>query len=421
MNIAIQPCRLGGTVEAPFSKSCGHRLLIAAALSDKPTVLELDASCDDIKITINALTRMGAEIRSLGEKELLVKPIEEMPCTRTLDCGESGTTLRLLLPLAAALGCNGFTYRGSQRLAGRPLEPLLRVMRRHGVLVSGETLPLRVSGQLHGGIYRLPGDVSSQFVSALLFALPLLIADSVIELEGPLCSAPYVDMTLEVLQQFGVKIRREGNRFSVSGRQTFRSPGKIAAERDWSGAAFLLAGGAMGKGVVVEGLNEDSLQGDRKITELLRLMAGEEPSPAKTAVLSGKKALGGCEIDAGDIPDLVPVLAVLACAAKGKTVIYNASRLRTKESDRLKALCDGLGALGADIKETADGLEINGKGSLKGGKVSCCGDHRIVMAMALAASVCKNRVVLEGAEAVTKSYPAFFDDFKALGGKCDVL
>ncbi len=421
MDIKIKPQILHGEVRAIDSKADGHRILIASALADVPTKIKIDTWSEDLEATLQVLTRMGMGSRWHKDHCLTVQPIEEMPSTGTLNCGNSGSTLRFLFPLAAALGCNGYTYTGSRRLGERPMQPLIDVMRGHGVLIHGERLPLVVTGQLHGGVYRLPGDVSSQYISGLLFALPLLIADSRLILTSAPESDAYIDMTVDTLAKFGVNIQRDGCCFTVKGRQTYVSPGAITVEKDWSNGAFWLAAGALGKEISVEGLNCASLQSDRAIVSLIKKMGGKTAEgPLETFTVS-KKDLTAIDIDASQIPDLVPILAVLACAAQGTTVIYNAQRLRLKESDRLKAMTDNLSRLGADIKETADGLAIRGGKPLNGGVVQGYDDHRIVMACAVASLLAKGDITIVGAEAVNKSYPGFFADFKSLGGKFDVL
>ena len=282
MDIRIKPQKLHGSVEAIPSKSAAHRLLIAASLADKPTAIRIGSLSQDIQTTITALRRMGTEIEESKNGVVTVYPIEEMPCTRTIDCGESGSTLRFLFPLAAALGCNGFTYTGSPRLAERPMAPLIDVMRRHGVLIRGEKLPYRVSGQLHGGIYKLPGNVSSQFLTGLLFALPL----------------PYVDLTIGILNRFGVVIKRDGNRFDIKGRQQFRSPGEIDVEKDWSNAAFWLAAGALGDEISVTGISRHSRQGDKAIVDLIEEMAGKEKKAAVQGITIRRQTLSAIDIDA---------------------------------------------------------------------------------------------------------------------------
>jgi 3-phosphoshikimate 1-carboxyvinyltransferase len=421
MDIRIKPQMLQGKVEAVAAKADGHRILIAAALADRPTKIKINTWSEDLEATLDVLTRMGMRSHWEDKNVLMVYPIEEMPCTRTVDCNNSGSTLRFLFPLAAALGCNSFTYTGTKRLSERPMEPLIDAMKGHGVLIEGEKLPLRVSGQLHGGTYHLPGNISSQYISGLLFALPLLIADSRLILTSEPESNAYIDMTIDTLKKFGVIIKRDGRIFDIKGRQNYISPGEINVEKDWSNTAFWLVAGAIGKEITVEGVSSDSLQSDRAIVPLIKKMFGEEVEEPMKGITIRKKALTAIDIDASQIPDLVPILAVLACAAQGTTTIYNAERLRIKESDRLKTITENLSILGADIKETKDGLKIRGGKALHGGVVQGYNDHRIVMACAIASLLTKEEITIEGAEAVNKSYPGFFADFKTLGGKIDVL
>jgi 3-phosphoshikimate 1-carboxyvinyltransferase len=339
--------------------------------------------------------------------------------TVILDCGESGSTLRFLLPVCGALGMR-ISFQMGGRLPSRPLSALRGEMESHGCTLSGS---LACEGQLTSGAYTLPGDVSSQFVSGLLFALPLLKGDSTVRVTGVLESRPYVDMTLDALRLFGVEISEENEQiFNILGNQTFRSPRNAKAGGDWSNAAFWLSAGAIGQnGVTCTGLDINSRQGDRAIAELLSRFGTRVNCEDGAVTVSPDKKLRGIDIDAGDTPDLVPILAAVASVAEGKTVIYNAKRLRIKESDRLRTVAATLSELGADIMETQDGLIINGKTTLKGGTVQSHGDHRIAMTAAVISSACVNPVVIENAEAVYKSYPGFFEDFSALGGKYEYI
>jgi 3-phosphoshikimate 1-carboxyvinyltransferase len=290
----------------------------------------------------------------------------------------------------------------------------------HGCTLSEQgRSPLICEGQLRSGAYTLPGNISSQFISGLLFALPLFSGDSSIQITGILESRPYVDMTLDALGLFGVTVREEGQFFFIPGGQVGCSPKNVRVEGDWSNAAFWLSMGAIGKNAIIcTGLNPDSRQGDRAVTELLaRFGACVTCGNGEVTVSPG--ILRGTEIDAGDVPDLVPVLAAVASAAEGKTIIRNAGRLRIKESDRLRTVAITLSNLGADIKETEDGLVIIGKKNLAGGKTQSFGDHRIAMTAAVLSAACTGDVVIRDAEAVRKSYPGFFDDFcTVLGGVC---
>ena len=396
MIATIEPGRLQGTVRVPASKSAAHRLLIAAALSDRDTFIRIGALNRDIEATIACLRALGAGIE-IAPGGLRVNPIGAVPGACGLDCGESGSTLRFLLPVACALEARA-TFTGRGRLPERPNAPLVEALRAHGAKIDADTLPTRVAGALRGGRWTLPGDVSSQYVTGLLFALPRLAEDSEIVLTTPLQSAGYVDMTLRALSAFGVEIEPTTDGWRVPGGQRYRSPGGIAVEGDWSAAAFWFAANALGSDIRVEGLLDDTAQGDRAITELL-----------------GRPA-----IDASGVPDLVPALAVAAAALPQRTVITGAARLRLKESDRLESVAALLRALGGTAEVLPDGLLIDGGPPLRGGDVDGCGDHRIVMAAAVAAAAATAPVRIHGAEAVSKSYPDFFTDFNRLGGHAHV-
>jgi 3-phosphoshikimate 1-carboxyvinyltransferase len=440
MKIKITKPLTGGCIKAIASKSAAHRLLICAALSDVKTRLVCSETSEDIDATARCLTAMGARIdyRDGAFDALPIRP----PVTgrRVLHCGESGSTLRFMLPIAAALGVDAEFHMGG-RLPSRPLSPLYEELVSHGCILSAQgKSPLTLGGRLSGGDYAIAGNISSQYISGLLFALPLLDTDSVLTVTGDIESQPYIDMTLSALRQFGISIQRDGSRYAIKGRQAYRSVGTSEVEGDWSNAAFWLCAGALLNGaarripqcgsaagtdrcdmntvpggVAVTNLNTDSLQGDKAVlTFLERFGARVERGGGGVAVSPGR--LRGLDIDAGDTPDLVPVLAAVAAGAEGTTTIYNAGRLRIKESDRLRAVTETLCALGADVTETPDGLVINGKPRLQGGTVHSFGDHRIVMSAAIASTLCQSPVVIEGAEAVNKSYPGFFADFAALGG-----
>jgi len=415
----VKPVR-GGTVRAVASKSSAHRLLICAALAREETFIRCQDCSEDIDASARCLQAMGAGVK-YEQDGFFVKPIINEKKIAEPDCGESGSTLRFLLPVCGALGIRAsFQMRGS--LSSRPLSELRKQMASRGCTFSASPVfPLICEGRLTSGKYTLPGNISSQFVSGLLFALPLLEGDSLIHITGSLESRPYVDMTLEALEMFGVKIIEEKKdrllTFVVPGNQVYRSPGNIGAEGDWSNAAFWLSAGAIGTGsVTCTGLNVNSRQGDRAVTDLLKRF-GANVSFTNNGVTVSPAPLHGIEIDASDTPDLVPVLAAIASAAEGKTVIRNAGRLRIKESDRLRTAAASLSSLGADIAETEDGLVIHGKKKLSGGETESFGDHRIAMTAAIIRAACSGPVVIRNAEAVRKSYPGFFDDFSnALGG-----
>ncbi|MDR0321450.1 MAG: 3-phosphoshikimate 1-carboxyvinyltransferase [Treponema sp.] len=423
MNVRIQPGQLNGVVQAIPSKSQAHRALVCAALADAPTQINCKGESEDISASIDCLTALGADIRR-DTGRFSVIPLNKNVCEgdASLPCGESGSTFRFLLPVAGALGRSAsFLLKG--QLPKRPLSPLDDELTAHGCVLSPQgSNPFRITGQLAPGKYALNAGVSSQFISGLLFALPLLGEDSELRLLGKVESFPYIELTMAMLKLFGVHsaFNTEGEVFSIPGGQTYHSPGEVSVEGDWSNAAFWLSAGAIGEeSVTCAGLDLQSPQGDRAILDILAQFGSRVETDANKAAVSGGK-LHGIEIDAQNIPDLVPILAVAATAAEGTTVIRNAGRLRTKESDRLAAVTDVLRGLGANVKETEDGLVINGC-ALTGGNVSSWGDHRIAMSAAIAATVCREPVVIRDAEAVNKSYPGFFDDMQKLGGSVHIM
>ncbi len=421
MDIRITPSPLCGTLRAVASKSDAHRGLICAALCDSPTEVVIRALNRDIEATMNCLSALGAGFSQIEAGVWRVNPIVQRPAHAALDCCESGSTLRFLLPVAAAL-CQTTRVEGAGRLPQRPLSPLREELEAHGCTFDAAQLPFTMDGTLAAGQFTLPGNISSQYITGLLFALPLLAGDSDIILTTPLESAGYVSMTLRTLARFNIDITTppDGGGYHIKGGQRYRSPGRIAAEGDWSNAAFWLAAGAIHAPVTVTALNADTAQGDSEIVPLLRRFGARIETNGSRATVS-PRVLSGFTIDAAEIPDLVPVLSVMACAAVGTTKIINAARLRIKESDRLQTIAQSLTALGGSVSELPDGLIIEGTGRLKGGVVNSFNDHRIAMAMSIAATICSGDVILRDAAAVEKSYPGFFEDFKQLGGKADVI
>ncbi|MCR4818100.1 MAG: 3-phosphoshikimate 1-carboxyvinyltransferase [Fretibacterium sp.] len=424
MNFRILPHPLSGVIVAPASKSEAHRLLICAALSDKQTNLRLNALSDDIEATIGCLQALGAGI-SQTEEGLAITPIDvrKIPDAPLLDCHESGSTLRFLLPVVAAL-CDHATFTGSGRLPERPIGELLNEMKKHGVKSVASKLPLEIKGRLLPGEYHLPGNVSSQYITGLLLALPLLGADSRLTLTSPLQSAAYVDITLSALSHFKVypRVKREAPdqvvSYNIPG-SSFCSPDTVAVGGDWSNAAFFLAAGALTGPVAVKGLDIKSSQGDRNVLELLKSF-GAKIDVQESSVTVSPAPLHGQEIDIDSTPDLLPVLSVVAAYSEGTTTFFNGARLRLKESDRLAACAAMIQSIGGTVQELSDKIIIQGS-SLTGGSVDGCHDHRIVMAAAIAALRCTGEVTVTGAEAIDKSYPNFFKDYETLGGEVHVL
>ena len=422
MNIKIEKTPLKqGQVRIISSKSDGHRSLIAAALAEEESVLFVDGWSEDMEATARCLQALGAEI----EREpsgIRVVPISEGAKERcVLDCGESGSTLRFLLPIAGALG-KRCRFEGKGRLPERPIGILLEEMERHGCKADSDRLPLVLEGRLTSGIYTLPGNVSSQFITGLLFALPLLEGESEIRLTTTIESRGYIDMTLKTLEAFGIAVQETESGWRIAGGQKYQGARMRYAEGDWSNAAFWLAAGAMQGSVGCQGLDMESPQGDRAIAALLAEF-GAETRVIRNQITVTHKEMKGIRIDAAQIPDLVPILCVAAAAAEGKTEIYNAGRLRIKESDRLAVMAECMQKIGVEAEERPDGIIITGgchppKGEIV---IDSHNDHRIVMAMAIAAVSLGVELTIAGAEAVNKSYPSFFTELTKLGGVVHVL
>ncbi|KXL53354.1 3-phosphoshikimate 1-carboxyvinyltransferase [Anaerotignum neopropionicum] len=421
MNIKIGKSTLKGNIKVISSKSDAHRLLIAAALADHPTKILLEGWNNDIEATKNCMEALGCKIKRNGNgMEVMPLWVAETKDI-VLDCGESGSTLRFLLPVVAALGKQAIV-EGQGRLPERPIGILLEELRRHGCVVKEDSLPLEMSGGMRGGVFTLPGNVSSQFITGLLFALPLLEKDSQIRLTTKMESRGYVDMTLETLKAFGIIIDEQEWGFFIKGGQIYRSPREISAEGDWSGAAFWVVAGGIGGEINCTGLRKDSCQGDKEIVPIMERFGARVGWQENTVKVSSGK-LRGIDIDAAQIPDLVPILCTAAALAEGKTLIYNAGRLRIKESDRLKAMAEGLQRLGVSVTQQPDSILIEGGNVMPSEEVvlDSYDDHRIVMALAIAAAALGVDAVIERAEAVSKSYPTFFAEFTRLGGAADVF
>ena len=391
MDITIQPGALFGTIQAIPSKSQAHRLLICAAFADKPTTLTCPDTNRDIEATADCLNALGADIRRTDDG-YTVDPVRAIPEKAELNCCESGSTLRFMLPIAGALGVDA-TFLMAGRLPQRPLSPLWEEMERMGCTLSRPTdTTLRCCGKLRSGSYSINGGVSSQFITGLLYAAALLSGDSHIEIIGKLESEPYVIMTQRAMSLFGV----DTTNYTVKGGQRFHSPGSVNVEGDWSNGAFWLAAQALGSQLNVMNLSLDSSQGDRAVVEHLRALEN------------------GAVIDATHTPDLVPILAIVAGAKKGAAFL-NCARLRLKETDRLVTTAAMINNLGGKAEIQGDSLIVTGTG-YRGGTVDATNDHRIAMSAAIAATVCTEPVTILKAHEVKKSYPAFWDDYKKLGG-----
>lgn len=414
MNQTVLPGPRTGSVRIPASKSQAHRLLICAALGARPVALQCDGVSADIAATARCLCALGADITDDGAGTFHIIPIAgEMPAHADLLCGESGSTLRFLLPVVGALGAD-VTFHMEGRLPERPLSPLDAVLTAHGMTIRRDGALLHVAGQLRPGTYELPGDVSSQYISGLLMALPRLPGESTLAVTGRLESAGYIAMTEDALRLSGICLQKQERTYTIPGGQTARLPAQCHVEGDWSNAAFFLCMGALSPAsVTVTGLAAASSQGDRAVLDVLRRF-GADVRETQDAVTVRRGALHGVTIDAAPIPDLIPVLSVVAALADGETQIVNAARLRLKESDRLESTAAMLRALGAQVEVHDSGLTVTGQPTLTGGTVDPQHDHRIAMAAATAACGCAAPVTVRDRTCIEKSYPRFWTDLSAL-------
>ena len=419
-SVCVLPGRLSGCISVPPSKSAAHRAVICASLASGRSIIEPIDLSNDITATIECMKNLGADI-TIDNRKLIVDGSGTFSAAEALlDCGESGSTLRFLIPVAAAGGVSA-EFTGHGRLPQRPIGVYSDCLPPHGTeLITKGGLPLKIRGKLSGGRFEVPGNISSQFITGLLLALPLCSRDSEIILTSSAQSVGYIKMTADIMKAFGVEITETDNGWFVKGGQKYR-PKDFSVEGDWSQAAFFMTAAALGGEITIDNLDTASSQGDKACMEIYRQLGAEIITDKNGSITIRGGKLRGTEINAENIPDMVPALAVAAALCEGKTIITGASRLRIKECDRLAAMCDGLSRLGADIVETEDGLIINGVTRLNGGSVMGYNDHRIVMSLAVASAKCSGSITISDMESVRKSYPSFFDDFKKLGGKYNVI
>lgn len=418
-DVKFSPFVPNGTVNVPPSKSDVHRAIICAAMANGVSRISPVALSNDIKATIGCIKALGAD--AVLENNVLTVDGTNMYKNKTalLDCGESGSTLRFFIPIAAVGNINA-TFVGKGKLPQRPIGIFTEALPKAGTVCKTEGgLPLEIKGQLKSGIFEIPGNVSSQFITGLLLALPILEGDSEIVLTSPLESVGYIAMTIRTMKQFGVNIQATEKGWHIKGGQTYKSC-DYTTDGDWSQAAFFMVLGAVSGKVTVKGVAKDSTQGDKKCAEILARF-GAKVTQLDNEVTVEKGELKAITIDASQIPDLVPVLSVCAAFAEGTTKIINAERLRIKECDRLKATAELLNNLGGKVKELSDGLEITGVSSLKGGNVNGYNDHRIVMSAAVCAARSDEDITATFAMSINKSYPDFYIDYNSIGGKANVL
>ena len=422
-DLMIYPSKLNGQVKIPPSKSMAHRAVICAALGDGVSNISNIDFSDDIMATINAMRALGAiieekydtlKVKGINSKELKL----EREYNRVVDCNESGSTLRFLVPISLAFeGVTRFIGKGN--LGKRPLDTYYEIFDNQGIgykYKNGE-LDLIISGLLKASEYKVKGNISSQFITGLLFTLPMLEGDSKIIITTELESKGYIDLTLSAMKDFGIEIiNNDYKEFIIKGNQTYKSR-DYRIEGDYSQGAFFLSADALGSEVKLLDLKEDSLQGDREVIDILKRM-NVNIINTLDGIIAKSENLVSTIIDASQCPDIIPVLAAVATLSKGRTEIINAGRLRIKECDRLHAVTIELNKLGAKVVEKEESLIIDGVDTLKGGvEVWSHKDHRIAMTIAIASSRCEEAIVLKDYECVSKSYPQFFEDFKMLGGR----
>lgn len=422
--VCVEPRILTGTVSMPPSKSAAHRAIICAALSKGVSRIEPIELSNDITATIGCMKQLGAKI-TLDGKTLTVDgrgvfEKDEREEEIILDCFESGSTLRFLIPVAAALG-KPACFVGHGKLPERPINVLTDCLPQHGTECRTEGgLPLTIRGMLHGGDFFVAGDISSQFITGLLLALPLLKEDSRIILTSAAQSVGYIQMTLNTMRSFGVKVEETEDAWLIKGGQSYQ-PQEFTVEGDWSQAAFFMTAAALGGRITIDNLDPHSSQGDRACMELYKQFGAKISVDSQNRITIEHDQLRAIEIHAENIPDMVPALAVTAALCEGTTVISGAQRLRIKECDRLQAITEGLSRLGAEITETPDGLIIKGVRTLHGGSVSGFNDHRIVMSLSVASVGSSGDIIISDKESVNKSYPTFFEDLQSLGGVAHVI
>ncbi|MDM8533849.1 3-phosphoshikimate 1-carboxyvinyltransferase [Clostridiaceae bacterium HSG29] len=426
MSIEIKSKKLKGTVNIPPSKSLSHRAIIAASLSEGESIIENIILSDDIKATINAMKSFGVEIEEIkGERyKLIINGKNKLKLNNNIvDCSESGSTLRFLIPFFTLLN-DEVVFIGKNKLIERPLDPYYKIFDKQKINYENNlgNLPLKISGELKAGKYEIDGDISSQFITGLMYVLPLLNDDSEIIINKKLESKSYVDLTIDVLKKFNIEIENENNeyrKFKIKGNQKYTKR-NYKVEGDYSQAAFWITASLIGNDVLIKGLDENSIQGDIAILKIIEDMGAKYEFKNDILIIKNENILKNIEIDVNDCPDLVPILVVLASFSKGKCKIINAKRLRLKESDRLKAISSEINKLGGNIIEFDDGLEVYPINKGIKSEVKSFNDHRIAMALSIFSTRVNGNIILNGETAINKSYPDFYKDFIKLGGEINV-
>lgn len=415
--VTIHPRPLAGRVAVPTSKSLAHRAIICASLAPGESVISDISMSKDIEATINAMRALGTTVVSQGSKLYINGKTTNRYHDFDIDCNESGSTLRFMIPVTL-IEPNHVHFTGRGKLGSRPLDVYYSIFDKQEIDYSykKDLLDLTVAGQLKPGRFDVPGNVSSQFISGLLFALPLLSGDSLIHVTTPLESAAYIELTLAMLKLFGISVKRQGDDFLIPGNQHYR-PHDYQVEGDFSQAANYLVAGAIGNDVTITNLNLDSVQGDRAAISLLEEMGAAIDTSDGVRMKPGH--LQCISIDAAQTPDIIPVIAVACALAQGTSQILNAGRLRLKECDRLHATCEVLEKCGVRVIEREDMIIISGVDYFTKADLSSYNDHRMAMMEAIMATRAVGDLTIDDAQCVTKSYPRFFEDYKKLGGSLD--
>lgn len=417
--VKITPTKLQGTVQVPPSKSMAHRAIICASLAKGKSRIDNIEYSKDIEATLQAMEALGTTIEKYNNYVCIDGSTTFSKQDCLIDCKESGSTLRFMIPISLARE-NRVHFVGEGNLGKRPLDTFYEIFERQniGYMYHEGILDLYVGGILKSDHYKIPGNISSQFITGLLFALPLLEEDSEIEITSDLESKGYIDLTLQMLELFGIVIENhEYRKFIVRGNQKYQAH-DYRVEADFSQAAFYLVAGALGNDIVVTDLNLASLQGDKEVLDILNRMSAkiiEVDDGIKVEATS----LLATTVDASQCPDIIPVVSLALALAKGNSEVINAKRLRIKECDRLEATAAQLNILQGKAKELEEGMKIVGVKALHGGNCSSYHDHRMAMMLAIASTVCKEPVIIDDKECVQKSYPSFWDDFVKLGGVID--
>lgn len=419
MNVLIKPSRLSGSIIIPPSKSQSHRAIIAASLAKGKSVINNVIMSDDVLATISAMEKIGVKIVR-NNQQLIIQGISRISVAddNFVDCNESGSTIRFLIPILS-LSKQKIVLTGNPSLFKRPMGVYEQIFKERGLSFQQNEKSIIINGALPADHYSIPGNVSSQFVSGLLFSLPLQKDDSKIDIIGELESKEYVEMTIEVLRQFGITILKNDKGYDIPGNQHYKST-HITIEGDYSQMAFFAAGGLLCGGLTCKGMTKESLQPDRKILDFIESMNGYYSWKQSDIEFHYSNTIG-TTIDVSQSPDIAPILAILGALSTGKTIIENAQRLKYKESNRLSSTYETLKQMNIDVQMTDSSLIIEGRPMIEGGVFESFNDHRIVMSIAIAAIRANNPVLIKNAEAVNKSYPNFFQDYQNLGGNVTII